>query len=536
MKNFFKFFARKAASCALALVMSMSLAAAAFGSDTSVSEPGLSAYPFMDIDVGSAAGRPGYDVYVDVSLTYNADSDISKDFAGFTMELRYDTSALEPFIVMDGTVVSSVESNVSQGAVLDGVVRTAWANSSNVTGTGVLYTVGFNIKETAAVGDTTLTLSKAEFFNQEMDLLPYINLINGSVNVSKVAYGDINGDNNVNTRDLVMLSQILAGWSLKLTDEQVAAADVHYDGIINTRDAIKLSQYLAGWSGILLGPSSGGQPALPTPTPPATESEPTVTPTPPAAESEPTVTPTPPPATTPTVTPELEVTPTVAAATATPTPTTAAAATPTPTTAATATPTPSPTPVATPTTAAPTYVANPDPITNRDLLLRTIGWFDAAAIDFWGFLDVEQGTGALLKQKTNTSVDPYIILEPLDNGAKDPILQSPYYKMTIKSTNKVVQTEALKETNGVSSAPVSLADSYTDGNKYQQWVVAYAEQVGGYLVVNRGGNYSVLAGDAASTPEVAPLNIPARCYAYDLLLTDTSGDYLPIFAVYGVQP
>ena len=60
----------------------------------------------------------------------------------------------------------------------------------------------------------------------------------------EVAYGDLNGDGNINNRDLALMQQFLNGWDVT-PDE--AAADVNGDGNINNRDLAMLQQFLNGW-------------------------------------------------------------------------------------------------------------------------------------------------------------------------------------------------------------------------------------------------------------------------------------------------
>ena len=56
--------------------------------------------------------------------------------------------------------------------------------------------------------------------------------------------GDVNGDANVNVRDLGALQQHLNGWEGTIDE---AAADVNGDGTLNVRDMGLLQQYLNGW-------------------------------------------------------------------------------------------------------------------------------------------------------------------------------------------------------------------------------------------------------------------------------------------------
>lgn len=55
-------------------------------------------------------------------------------------------------------------------------------------------------------------------------------------------WGDVNGDNTVNNRDLGVLQQLLNGWS----DAVDAGADVNGDGAVNNRDLGELQQLLNG--------------------------------------------------------------------------------------------------------------------------------------------------------------------------------------------------------------------------------------------------------------------------------------------------
>ena len=56
--------------------------------------------------------------------------------------------------------------------------------------------------------------------------------------------GDVNGDDNINNRDLAMLQQYLNDWDVIVNK---TACDLNGDGDVNNRDLAMLQQYLNGW-------------------------------------------------------------------------------------------------------------------------------------------------------------------------------------------------------------------------------------------------------------------------------------------------
>ena len=56
--------------------------------------------------------------------------------------------------------------------------------------------------------------------------------------------GDINGDETLNNKDVILLMQYLAGWEVYLA---TTPTDLNGDGKTNNKDVILLMQYLAGW-------------------------------------------------------------------------------------------------------------------------------------------------------------------------------------------------------------------------------------------------------------------------------------------------
>ena len=69
---------------------------------------------------------------------------------------------------------------------------------------------------------------------------------------AEVAYGDVNGDGRINTKDVILLRQYIAKYDVESLD--LGAADVNGDGKINTKDVILLRQYIAKYD-VTLGPT-----------------------------------------------------------------------------------------------------------------------------------------------------------------------------------------------------------------------------------------------------------------------------------------
>ena len=62
---------------------------------------------------------------------------------------------------------------------------------------------------------------------------------------TKCIAGDINGDEEVNIKDLILFAQYQARWDVEVNEN---ALDVNGDNEVNIKDLILLAQYLAGWN------------------------------------------------------------------------------------------------------------------------------------------------------------------------------------------------------------------------------------------------------------------------------------------------
>ncbi|MDR3239254.1 MAG: RICIN domain-containing protein [Clostridiales bacterium] len=251
-----KRFIKKMTACALGL--NMIVAAGASGVSAAETPP----LNRPAIQVGSVSGQPGDEVDVDVSIHGNS------GLAGIDIVIEFDPAQVTPLSISEG-ILSPLVSNLDDAQVtIENYITATWVNASNITDNGVLYTIKFKIQDSADPGGSALKLTH-NIVSEEYTKLDF-EPIEGIVTVaSKILYGDINGDGRVETKDLILLLQYLAGWKVNLTPDQKEVADVYYDGALNTLDAIKLAQFLAEWVGIRLGPNDVASTSTTTPLPTA---------------------------------------------------------------------------------------------------------------------------------------------------------------------------------------------------------------------------------------------------------------------------
>ena len=167
-------------------------------------------------------------------------------FGGMAYDVTYDNTVLE--LVSYALDLGGGICTDSGADTYPNRINFQYAGTANVTGDGVLVTLTFKVKDTAASGFTAIRVvptdgtvfgydGRAEV---DFDLTP----VNGGIEIIDYLKGDINGDGKVNNRDAARLMQYLAGWDV---DYVAAALDVNDDGKVNNRDAARLLQYLAGW-------------------------------------------------------------------------------------------------------------------------------------------------------------------------------------------------------------------------------------------------------------------------------------------------
>ena len=137
-------------------------------------------------------------------------------------------------------------------------------SDADQAGTGCLLQMHFFVGEEVKVGEYTISfqLYRDECFNVAGDTLS-VALPRVTVNVKDFVYGDVNGDWDVNLRDVLLLRQYLANRDPETGESTVSVedgADANGDGSVTLQDALLLRQYLAnrnletGESTVVLGP------------------------------------------------------------------------------------------------------------------------------------------------------------------------------------------------------------------------------------------------------------------------------------------
>ena len=119
-----------------------------------------------------------------------------------------------------------------------------FADMSNDT---VFATLTFKVNDDATVGnssDIVISYNANDIYNINEENIEFT-IQNGTITVSDYLPGDINGDGELNNKDVTRLMQYFADWEVEVNE---AALDVNGDGTLNNKDVSRLIQYLAGWN------------------------------------------------------------------------------------------------------------------------------------------------------------------------------------------------------------------------------------------------------------------------------------------------
>ena len=121
--------------------------------------------------------------------------------------------------------------------------------NGNVTTTGTFATITFKVKEDAVVDYYQIDVSydAESVFDENLVDVP-ADVFDATISVEDGMLGDINGDGEVNNKDIALLMQHINGWNVEI---DLTVADVKFDGKINNKDIVILTRYINGWDVVL---------------------------------------------------------------------------------------------------------------------------------------------------------------------------------------------------------------------------------------------------------------------------------------------
>lgn len=208
-------------------------------------EPQPPAEVSATIAISNGQVRPGGKVTVKVSVTEN------QGISNMRIQLSYPAGfTLESIQREDGLPSLTF---TPPGKLTANPINLVWDGLDADTAVGTLLTLTFSVAETVQEGDYAIRLSyqKGDVLDGDLEDID-LALQNGNVSVVSFTYGDVNGDGEVNMKDLGMLRRYFAG-GYGMEDFVMEAADVNGDGEINMKDLGVLRRYFAGGYDIKLG-------------------------------------------------------------------------------------------------------------------------------------------------------------------------------------------------------------------------------------------------------------------------------------------
>jgi hypothetical protein len=198
------------------------------------------------ITVDSARATAGQTVQLCITLKNNP------GIAGLTISLDYDKTVLTLATASNGSLFDSFTS----------AINFMWDSANNVTADGTLATFTFNVNENAEKGDYSISNIVRSCVNEAGEDVA-LNVIGGKISVIDFKYGDANGDEKIDMKDVVLLRQYIVNYDYDTNTSSVSVepgADANADGKIDTKDVVILRQYIVnfdydtGSSTIILGP------------------------------------------------------------------------------------------------------------------------------------------------------------------------------------------------------------------------------------------------------------------------------------------
>lgn len=186
-------------------------------------------------------------------ITVNLNMDANPGLASMLLELEYDKDVLEFVSAENGDVFPS-ESFLAPSTDADDSKVLSWQNSTlkeDIRAIGTLATLTFKIKENAPAGETKINFLCDEARKGAIDVHGNDVAVTSNsavVNVIAFYYGDVDGNDKVDTADALILRRYLAKWKA-YGNIHTDAADLDKDDAVSLRDLTILERHIAGWKG-----------------------------------------------------------------------------------------------------------------------------------------------------------------------------------------------------------------------------------------------------------------------------------------------
>jgi len=203
------------------------VATSASAASNSVSE-NVSYEPYLTRTVDVQDGQAPISERTTVAVTASA-----ADVAGYELELEFDTSVVNVTAVEDGDFPTPTV-NVDNE---NGTVRFTQATSDS-RDTPALARVEFNVTAAGST-DVTVDQTNSTLFDVNGEAIESVSFDAGVVENSVPGDGDVNGDEQVDAGDVVLLQRYIVGDDVDIDTD---AADVDGDGDIDPADVLLIKQ------------------------------------------------------------------------------------------------------------------------------------------------------------------------------------------------------------------------------------------------------------------------------------------------------
>lgn len=117
-------------------------------------------------------------------------------------------------------------------------------NGGNAIEDGLLMVLEFDVPNNAPAMGYTVKITVNSCNNFETDNID-IYAVSGKVTGTGFKYGDLNGDDKIDSVDLILMRKYIAGYAVNI---DIKAADLNCDDKINTVDLTLLRKYIAGYT------------------------------------------------------------------------------------------------------------------------------------------------------------------------------------------------------------------------------------------------------------------------------------------------